>query len=183
MLKINNKKKWNIQEAYRQLNELDLFFNKNDLFYCCVGGTLLGCVRHKSLISWDHDLDLLVDAKDMPLIRNELLKFNFHSIVNYKDWEDDSDLLYAVHLIKNGIFTDLFPSSKKDTDLITYSGKFDINKILPLQRVKLKNFYVNIPLQPSEFLKRNYGENWMTRVRKNGRYFNVDPKQLNNKYL
>jgi lipopolysaccharide cholinephosphotransferase len=42
----------------RMLKILDYLCRKHDVEYFLVGGTLLGCIRHKGFIPWDDDLDV-----------------------------------------------------------------------------------------------------------------------------
>ena len=39
--------------------------NKNNIFYWICHGTLLGIIRDKDLIPWDHDIDIAVWADDV----------------------------------------------------------------------------------------------------------------------
>lgn len=48
------------QRIFDMLVEFDEFCQKHDLKYCLAFGTLLGAVRHKDFIPWDHDADLFM---------------------------------------------------------------------------------------------------------------------------
>jgi hypothetical protein len=47
-------------------------FEKHNIWYIISFGTLLGSVRHKNIIPWDDDIDLLVKFEDINKIRSAL---------------------------------------------------------------------------------------------------------------
>ena len=49
-----------INRVYYLLDEVSSQFDKHDVEYIMVGGTLLGSVRHGGMIPWDDDGDLCV---------------------------------------------------------------------------------------------------------------------------
>lgn len=51
----------------RMLSDLVSYFEKHNLRYYLVGGTLLGAVRHAGFIPWDDDIDLGMPRKDYDL--------------------------------------------------------------------------------------------------------------------
>ena len=40
------------------LKEFDQICRKHNLNYWCIGGTLIGAVRHKGWVPWDADIDV-----------------------------------------------------------------------------------------------------------------------------
>ena len=49
------------QEAIELLKKTIDILNEFDIKYFIISGTLLGYVRHKDIIPWDDDIDLIVD--------------------------------------------------------------------------------------------------------------------------
>lgn len=58
------------------LQQTHKIFTDNHIFYCMEGGTLLGAIRHKGLIPWDDDADLMVWKVDQARIMSLRPIFN-----------------------------------------------------------------------------------------------------------
>ncbi|GAL14675.1 lipopolysaccharide cholinephosphotransferase LicD1 [Vibrio astriarenae] len=48
----------------KMMNTLSEFFDKENIQYVAVGGTVLGAYRHSGFIPWDDDIDLAVPYDD-----------------------------------------------------------------------------------------------------------------------
>ena len=46
------------------LREFDLFCREHNIKYYIIGGSAIGCVRHKGFIPWDDDIDVGLFRKD-----------------------------------------------------------------------------------------------------------------------
>lgn len=46
------------------LEDIDVLCRENNLHYILIGGTAIGCVRHKGFIPWDDDVDVAMTRKD-----------------------------------------------------------------------------------------------------------------------
>ena len=98
--------------------------DKNEISYYLAYGTLLGAVRHQGFIPWDDDIDIYVDIKDIPLLRETFEKENcrlkFHDYTTHLDYpysipkvvDEDTILKEKVfeHLnYECGVYIDVFP--------------------------------------------------------------------------
>ncbi len=101
------------------LKEFDAFCNEQQIEYCLMWGTLLGCIREKGFIPWDDDVDVAMD-------RNNFEKFKKLAIENKLPPNfvfEDSLFLKGCRIPKvrnksedicdrnggRGIFIDIFP--------------------------------------------------------------------------
>jgi lipopolysaccharide cholinephosphotransferase len=53
------------EKSIETLKEIKKILDKHDIYYWIDEGTLLGAVREKKLIEWDHDIDLAIWYKDI----------------------------------------------------------------------------------------------------------------------
>lgn len=54
------------------LGDIDTVCRKNNLHYILIGGTAIGCVRHKGFIPWDDDVDVAMSRKDYEIFRKAI---------------------------------------------------------------------------------------------------------------
>ena len=55
------------------LKEFHSFCKRNNIQYSLAYGSLLGAVRHKGLIPWHDDLDIMVDRDNYSVLRSALI--------------------------------------------------------------------------------------------------------------
>ena len=73
-----NKK--DITMLYNMLDKFHTLAKEHDLVYWIDGGTLLGAVRHNSIIPWDDDIDISISNKkdNIKKLRKILLHLIYH---------------------------------------------------------------------------------------------------------
>jgi len=173
------------EQEYEALELLDgtvSIINQNQSKYFLDAGTLLGAVRDKKFIPWDHDIDLGIIYNNQIEIDKliKLLKKTYY--VRALKFKNDPDIwnLGKYRIIKvykkKGLLNreklclDIFifyPSIIDKTNEEVYKyGVWDKNAFYPrnilnhFTSIKFYNKYYNIPNNPENFLKFKYGNNW-----------------------
>ena len=145
--------------------------DKHNIEYFLISGTLLGYQRHNDFIPWDDDIDIIVSEDFLNkknLIFNELIdihkEFKFHiqnpnyvykfcfnnKIIPHKN----NDYFWP--------FVDIFIYHTRDNTINFFNKDWDINEFFPAKKVLFNNINASVPKNPDYFLKKNYGENYMT---------------------
>lgn len=150
-----------VNEIYQLLKFITCIFNKTDTQYTVVGGTLLGCIRHKGLIPWDTDGDIAVLNKSFDEILNILKPLENDNIQSYLNY-------------RKGIVKVKFNNSKTVVDIfILHKDKYNIYKFTPPYDTKYPNEYFRefelYPLKiykfgPIELYGPNLPINYLDRV-------------------
>ena len=174
-----------LEQEYQALALLDgtvSIINQNKSKYFLDAGTLLGAVRDKKFIPWDHDIDLGIIYNNQIEIDKliKLLKNKYY--VRALKFKNDPDIwnLGKYRIIKvyqkKGLLSreklclDIFifyPSTMDKTNEEVYKyGVWDKNAFYPqsilndFTSIKFYNKYYKIPNNPEKFLKFKYGDNW-----------------------
>jgi phosphorylcholine metabolism protein LicD len=163
------------------LKSVDILCINNNINYWCLGGTLIGVLRHKGWIPWDADIDIGMLEKDYN---------NFKSVVNqlpnnihfsepknkpcfklrsaeakytYADWAQKDDL-------NKGIQLDIFLYKNNNGIIVPHKNNYlgnicgvpdkkkrFFNDIFPLKREKFEDFLVYIPNKYKKISEEMWG--------------------------
>ena len=86
------------------LEEAKRVFEKYNLRWYAIGGTLLGAVRHKGFIPWDDDIDIAMPRSDYAKLQ-EVAQDEFCHPYFFQDEYSDPGILYGHAKIRNSITT------------------------------------------------------------------------------
>ena len=154
-------------------------FKELNIDFIPIYGSLLGIMRHKSIIQWDDDYDICVHKKYFDIIlKNEKL-FDTHDlkVIIKQPILFENKFLKIFDINEKLIdtrdwawpFIDVFPYKIKDENLILENNEykkynFNINDFFPLQKTFFSlNSYkieIQIPRNSEKILNSLYGNNW-----------------------
>jgi lipopolysaccharide cholinephosphotransferase len=72
MKKLNDKELTKV--LYETMYHVHNALIKNGIQYSLNGGSLLGAVRHRGIIPWDNDVDIVVHKNFLPLLNSKEFK-------------------------------------------------------------------------------------------------------------
>lgn len=139
--------------------------DKHKIQYFISFGTLLGAVRHKGIIPWDTDIDIIIAKKDQKKAFSVLKKDMINQYFIQIDANENivGEELVRVYLSKtNTLHVDLFPYIEKSNKISFYENKtFKIEEVFPLKETKFYNFTVKTPRNIEDHLLYLYGDDHM----------------------
>lgn len=154
---------YKVNSLYKNMSCLDKIFTDNKLGYFIICGTLIGAVRDKGLIPWDHDIDIGIMETDLPKML--ALKDQFASVGMVMSFDDD---IWRIKNKDDITYIDVFLFEKTDK-LYRYndtknrrrfpSETFGLNQLYPLKRYQFGPLNLLGPQKAEEYLDNAYG-NW-----------------------
>ncbi len=150
---------------YEMLKDTVRCLEKNNIKYFIAYGTLLGAVRHKGLIPWDNDLDLIIldkDSKRVYELLNKSFKDKYHITSGKFDGIGSDVLIRVDYSAINSLHIDLFPcKTDKENIYVEHNDILKYKKIFPLQKIKFYDIEVFAPNDIQYCLDYFYGKGYM----------------------
>lgn len=137
-----------------ELVRLTEFLDRSHIGYCLIAGTLLGCIRHGDLMSWDDDIDLLIPKRQLQRVPEALS--GEYEIEPYRN---------QFRVWRNHLLFDLWPwePTPDGNRILTEVGLFPMKKFMPFRSGPLSSFRFPVPQDPFHFLDHNYPR-WRTHI-------------------
>ena len=162
-------------KLYSSMSVLHEIFKKHNIWYNIAFGTLLGAVRHREMIPWDDDIDLIVMYKDI-----EKLDMALKDVEQLGYRVDKSWKLYRIYSDKN-CFIDIFfidiendkvIRTTTDTTKMSAPAKsetwwwdwfnFPSSYLGTPKKYEFSGLFLNGPSDPKNILKHWYGDDYLT---------------------
>lgn len=197
----NNKlEKFNISEGFAEykpmaielLSILTKILDKYSIDYFLISGTLLGYYRHNDFIPWDDDIDIIVSddfvskfeqiQKDIDVTNNGCTCASMKKTYIYKFFFSNKVIKHSKGFENDFYwpFIDIFTYSQNSQNLNFFNKDWDINEFYPGEKKIFNGIEVSIPKNPTYFLCKNYGDNFMD-VYESSRY--CHKKECRNKII
>ena len=164
-----------VREIYKMLFIADQLFEEYDIIYWISGGTLLGAIRHKGMIPWDDDADVMIfdfdeekisffydylDVNGYVLMKTwfgyKIFPKNGKEIKGFK-WKFPALDIFVMRTNGNTIYFKYKRAQNKFGKCIFYESEF-----FPLKRYEFGSLNLYGPKDPISYLSRCYGDDWDT---------------------
>ena len=150
------------------LQHLDSLFTSHSIPYWICGGTLLGAIRHGGFIPHDDDIDLEVFAHDLERVRDLCASepdLTFTNRTRYYDKQFGKIFFKA----RKELVVDLFWRE----DPCPLEPEFLAHEeVFPIKRYDFHDIQVNGPGSPEAYLRRCYGQDYLTHCKVWTHYWN-----------
>lgn len=162
---------------------LDIF-EKNDIKYCLMFGSLLGCIRDGKIIEWDDDIDLIVffeDREKLIRLTKIKMKYNIRQVnIGFRIIKNNLDAFPFIDLFFYKKYDDIYKPitqyyNDKYIDFISENINTNIkeNQLFPFNKAIFEGLNVNIPYKSIQILKKRYGKDCIKNKIKQNKYHNL----------
>ena len=170
-----------LSQLYQNCLYIFPLLEKLKVEYWAIGGTLLGAIRHQTLIPWDIDIDLAITPEEYFRLTSMIEVIN---LINPEyQWVDMKCPGIRVYYREQAVI-DIFTMDYLDKDTLAYSDhylpdktptffnhqvcfpkiKVKANDIFPLKKYKFNDFKINGPRNPFAFLRVNYDDSCLKKA-------------------
>lgn len=139
---------------------------KNNLEYFAAYGVILGAIRHKGLIPWDTDVDIIINQKNFENAYEILCKeLGNKYIIRKERYNNVEKSLIRVYLSEiNHLHLDIFMyKDNNDNQLLFISDNILFLKtdIFPFQKIFFYDLHLSVPKDIEKQLQTFYGKDYM----------------------
>ena len=191
IINLTTSSKRDVQSLYQMMKDIHEIFEAAGIKYSIHDGTLLGAVRHQSLIPWDDDIDVMILLEDelkLNKLKEIFIKLDYNLV--------ESNSIYKVSIIGNPVvnkndhpsfkftkpFIDIFVMyENKQTKLIEYykmqnklsfpKEKYAVEDFFPLKLYQYGPLQLWGPNNAINCLNNLYGNNWDKEIKIHIRHY------------
>ena len=153
------------EQSYTLLKIFDEILTKNNIPYMIIAGTLLGSVRHKDVIPWDHDVDVAIWKEDLPRyleleneFRKRSLRYGYREEI-HKIYSDKEPMYSYMDVFVFEMIDGHLTYDKEKWRKVWPKEYFLPGEVFPLKRYQFGPLKLLGPQKAVPYLERSYG-NW-----------------------
>ena len=163
----------NYDETKKLIKDTQIYFNKSNIQFFVINGTLLGLIRHKGFIPWNDSLNISIDKEYFKQIVKDkkLFNDNGYDIYSFKNKNNITSIKIFYKnkkKVKNKNWSwpyiEIF-GYYKDSDKVVLEDQeekfnFKNDDIFPLKTNLFEDIPLNIPNNSDNVLNKLYGKDW-----------------------